>query len=120
MKTRLYDEYIRRLLLANNEDISENEHQIYRAELRGWLQGVEDTKDYRFNGDYYYIDLFSKGVMPERPICCGEFSDWKSKLKKERDMNQNPLKSIYEKYDPVCRKCGDPLTTEELICGDCS
>ena len=22
-------------------------------------------------------------------------------------------------FDPVCRKCGDPLTTEELICEKC-
>ena len=22
-------------------------------------------------------------------------------------------------FDPVCRKCGDPLTTEELICDAC-
>ena len=22
-------------------------------------------------------------------------------------------------FDPVCRKCGDPLTTDELMCNNC-
>ena len=24
-----------------------------------------------------------------------------------------------ERFDPTCRKCGDPLTTEELVCLNC-
>jgi hypothetical protein len=28
-------------------------------------------------------------------------------------------KNLDVMYDPVCRKCGDPLTTEELICDGC-
>ena len=24
-----------------------------------------------------------------------------------------------DRYDPVCRRCGDPLTTDELICLNC-
>lgn len=29
------------------------------------------------------------------------------------------LRNLYGRYDPVCRKCGDPLTTEEEICDTC-
>lgn len=78
MKTRLYDEYIRRLLEVNDENKTEDEHRLIEREFRGWLQGVEDAKDFRFNGDYYYIEKFDSGELPERPICCGVFLDWKS------------------------------------------
>ena len=75
---RLYDEYIRRLIEVNDESKTERAHQLLRAELSGWLKGVEDAAGHRFNGDYYYIEKFNSG-MPERPICCGKFLDWKSK-----------------------------------------
>lgn len=29
------------------------------------------------------------------------------------------LHKKYEIFDPVCRECGDPLITEELICDEC-
>lgn len=35
---------------------------------------------------------------------------------------ESKLEELREKYavfDPVCRKCGDPLTTDELICENC-
>ena len=83
MKTRLYDEYIRRLLEVNDESKTEKEHELIVSNFRGWLQGIEDVSNYRFNGDYYYIDLFDSGKMPERPICCGMFLDWKHNIKTE-------------------------------------
>lgn len=79
MKKRLYDEYIRRLLEVNDESKTEEEHNLIYSNFRGWLAGVEDANGYRFNGDYYYIDLFDSGKMSERPICCGVFLDWEHK-----------------------------------------
>ena len=83
MKTRLYDEYIRRLLEVNDENKTEDEHCLIEREFRGWLQGVDDALGLRFNGDYYYIDKFDSGEMAERPLCCGVFLDWKSNVKHE-------------------------------------
>ena len=78
MKKRLYDEYIRRLLEVNDESKTDNEHRMIESSFRGWIEGVKDAAGYRFNGDYYYIELFDSGKMQERPICCGVFLDWKS------------------------------------------
>ena len=78
MKTRLYDEYIRRLIEVNDENKTEDEHRLLEREFRGWLNGVEDAKDFTFNGDYYYSKLFDSGELPKRPLCCGVFLDWKS------------------------------------------
>jgi len=75
----LYDKYIKRLLCANDETKTQAEHDRIVIEFNGWKRGVEDTKGYQFNGDYYYIDLFSRGKLKERPICCGVFLDWESK-----------------------------------------
>ena len=36
---------------------------------------------------------------------------------KERELAE--LREKYEVFAPVCRKCGDPLTTDELICENC-
>jgi len=69
---RLYDEYIKHLIAVNDETKTEDEHRLLKEWFRGWLEGVENTAGYRFNGDYYYIDL---GI--DRPMCCGEFLDWK-------------------------------------------
>lgn len=80
MKKRLYDEYIKRLVEVNDETKTECEHKLLLAEFRGWKQGVEDATGYRFNGDYYYIEKFDAGEIAERPICCGEFIDWKSTI----------------------------------------
>ena len=83
MKTRLYDEYIRYLVAANDETVSEKEHHDRVLMLRGWLQGVEDASGHTFNGDYYYIHKIDKGEMAERPTCCGQFLDWRSKEEKK-------------------------------------
>ena len=69
---RLYDEYIKHLIAVNDETKSEDEHRLLKEWLRGWQRGVEDASGHRFNGDYYYMDL---GV--DRPMCCGEFLDWR-------------------------------------------
>ena len=84
MKKRLYDEYLRRLLEVNDESKTDDEHRQIEARFRGWLEGVEDAAGYRFNGDYYYIELFNTGKMKERPLCCGVFLDWKSNAPRER------------------------------------
>ena len=89
MKKRLYDEYIRRLLEVNDESKTEDEHRLIVQNFRGWVQGVEDAADYRFNGDYYYIALFDSGKMSERPVCCGVFLDWKHK-----DAPQNTVEAV--------------------------
>ena len=78
MKTRLYDEYIKRLIEVNDESKTEDEHRLVKMGFRGWIQGVEDAKGHRFNGDYYYIEKFDSGELTERPLCCGMFLDWKS------------------------------------------
>jgi hypothetical protein len=52
-----------------------------------WKQGVEDADGHRFNGDYYYINLFDSGKMKRRPICCGVFLDWKSKSNTDAPQN---------------------------------
>jgi hypothetical protein len=46
---------------------------------------VEDATGHRFNGDHYYIPLIDRGEMKERPMCCGEFLDWKSNIKESED-----------------------------------
>jgi hypothetical protein len=75
----LYDEFIRRLLLVNDETKTTDEHRILFAELSAWKDGVLCASGYRFNGDYYYIEKFKSGELDERPICCGVFLDWRSK-----------------------------------------
>ena len=79
MKKRLYDEYIKRLIEVNDETKSKQEHINFVHRLRGWREGVEDATRFRFNGDFYYLDLIKKGLIEERPMCCGEFLDWKEK-----------------------------------------
>ena len=78
MTDRLYDEYIRRLLEVNDESKTEDEHRLIVERYRGWREGVEAAAGHRFNGDYYYTELFDSGEIEERPICCGVFLDWKS------------------------------------------
>lgn len=75
----LYSKYITLLIEVNDESKTEEEHNVLRYKLIGWMQGVEDASGNRFNGDYYYIDKFEKGEMKERPLCCGQFLDWKPK-----------------------------------------
>jgi len=83
MKTRLYDEYIRRLLEVNDETQTESEHYRLQVAFFGWTQGIEDAAGHRFNGDYYYIELIDSGEMEDRPLCCGVFLDWVSKAGRE-------------------------------------
>ena len=94
MKKNLYDEYIRRLLEVNDESKTENEHKLIESNFRGWVHGVEDAVGHRFNGDYYYINLFDSGKMSERPICCGVFLDWKHNSKNNKDAPQNAKEAV--------------------------
>jgi hypothetical protein len=77
-RQQLYEEYIKRLLEVNDESKTDDEHRQINDRFRGWVEGVEDASGNRFNGDWYYIDLFASGKMQERPLCCGVFLDWKS------------------------------------------
>jgi len=71
----LYEKYISLLISANDENLTDKDHQINVCKLNSWLDGLADTKGIFFNGDYYYIVL---GI--DRPMCCGQFLDWKSKM----------------------------------------
>lgn len=73
MKKRLYDEFIKRLVEVNDETKTEQEHSRLQDELHGWKQGMNDALGYRFNGDYFYDESI------KRPMCAGEFLDWKHK-----------------------------------------
>ncbi len=73
----LYDKYIEMLVMANDESVTEQKHQHFLTALHGWKEGVFDAIGRRFNGDYYYIAKIDAGEMAERPMCCGEFLDWK-------------------------------------------
>jgi len=84
MIERLYDEYIRRLIQVNDETKTEHEHNILKSEFYGWKAGVKDAAGYTFNGDYYYLEKIDNGEMEERPLCCGEFLDWESKVEKKK------------------------------------
>lgn len=74
----LWEKYLKRLKEVNDETKTEHEHNTIRTLFSGWKEGVKDANGTTFNGDYYYIDLFDRGEMKERPLCCGEFLDWKS------------------------------------------
>jgi hypothetical protein len=36
-----------------------------------------------------------------------------------RELSSQQGVSADGRFDPVCRVCGDPLTTEELVCDNC-
>jgi len=76
----LYSKFIEKLIEVNDETKTEEEHVRLSCSFRGWREGIRDACGTSFNGDYYYIDLEEKGEMEERPMCCGEFLDWKSSL----------------------------------------
>ena len=83
MKTRLYDEYLKRLVEVNDEKKTEREHREIKCNFYGWLEGVEDATGHTFNGDYFYLEKFKNGELKERPTCCGQFLDWRSKEEKK-------------------------------------
>lgn len=76
----LYDKYMEKLLAANDETVTFEEHKMRQAHLHSWTEGVYAARDdVFFNGDYYYIELIDSGEMEDRPMCCGEFLDWEEK-----------------------------------------
>lgn len=76
----LYSKFIGKLIEVNDETKTEEEHRRLLWSFRGWKDGIRDACGTSFNGDYYYIDKIDSGEMEERPMCCGEFLDWKSLL----------------------------------------
>jgi len=80
MKKRLYDEFIKLLVEANDETKTQLEHDLLVSNLRGWEQGVEDAAGHRFNGDYYYMEMEPE-TFSNRPMCAGLFLDWKEQSK---------------------------------------
>lgn len=68
----LWAEYIRLLETANDESRNLRQHQDAVCTLRAWLAGVHAATGKNFNGDYHYINL---GI--DRPMCVGQFLDWK-------------------------------------------
>jgi hypothetical protein len=68
----LWAEYIRLLEAANDETRTLRQHEDALCTLRAWLSGVHAATGKCFNGDYHYIAL---GV--DRPMCIGQFLDWK-------------------------------------------
>lgn len=80
----LWDKYIEKLLVVNDENQTERYHTYMASKLDGWKAGILEMGGPFLNGDLYYLHLEeTEGVKP-RPMCCGEFLDWKSKLESER------------------------------------
>lgn len=65
-----------------------------------------------------YSGYHMKTVDVENRITLGEAIRLRSELDAAICASQpsSPADGI---FDPVCRKCGDPLTTEEFICDNC-
>jgi len=80
MTKYLYEEYIRRLREVNDEYKTQEEHDLITIKFRSWCEGVYDGAGYRFNGDYYYIPKIDSGEFEDRPMCCGVFLDWNSRV----------------------------------------
>jgi len=88
----LYEEFLWRLIEANDETKTKAEHDLIIAKFNGWKQGVMDAAGRWFNGDNYYIEKFIKGEMKERPICCGMFLDWSSITDRKKDWEKKVSK----------------------------
>ena len=76
----LYEKFINRLIKANDENVSEEEHISRLDALRNWRDGVVDAGGIFLNGDYYYIEKADNSEIKERPMCAGVFLDWKSNI----------------------------------------
>lgn len=77
---KLYEKFIELLAEVNDENKTQQEHDFLVTKFHGWKDGVRDATGQSFNGDYHYIDLIDKGLIKDRPMCCGMFLDWESKL----------------------------------------
>jgi hypothetical protein len=81
MRDDIYDKFIQKLIEINNENVTQKEHDLLLVKFRSWKEGLKDAGfDYLLNGDYYYIEKIDSGEMEERPMCAGQFLDWKSNL----------------------------------------
>lgn len=76
---QLNDEYIKRLLEVNDETKTDLEHRNIQLKFEGWRNGVQDSTGRSFNGDFYYMDKYPN-IFESRPMCCGQFLDWKSEV----------------------------------------
>ena len=65
---RAWNKFAELLKEVNDETKEVREHEIAKHRLDGFRLAFEHT----LNGDYLYEDV-------DRPMCCGEFLDWKYK-----------------------------------------
>lgn len=87
--------------------VMRKEHEMKYAEFIEFLDEIID-----------YDDIVSEYGLSYSEIKFA-IDHMKEKLgNAELVMKAQPEDSA-DRFDPVCRKCGDPLTTEELICDDC-
>lgn len=76
---KLYDEYLKRLIAVNDEQVPTVVHEARDREFTGWKAGIHDASGAWYNGDFYYLDLVNRGEMEPRDMVCGVFSDWQEK-----------------------------------------
>ena len=75
----LWQEFIRRLEAANDETVSEIEHQVRLQTLQAWRDGIQQAAGYTFNGDMHYAqskDPVKRAIWDHRPLCMGLILDW--------------------------------------------
>ncbi len=74
-----HDKFISLLEAANDETKTQFQHDIAVAALHGFRAAAKHFQDEPLNGDWHYIPKIEAGEMEDRPMCCGEFLDWKCK-----------------------------------------
>ena len=85
----IYEQFIARLIAANDETQTEARHRELEIELYAWKDGVRAAFNYLgrkepdLNGDFYYMDL---GI--DRPMCCGLFLNWEHKPEIEKELEK--------------------------------
>jgi hypothetical protein len=74
-----YDKFIGLLEAANDETKTQQQHDLAVAALNGFRAAAKHFQDAPLNGDWHYIPKIENGEMEDRPMCLGEFLDWKHK-----------------------------------------
>jgi hypothetical protein len=68
VNSQTWNKFAALLKEVNDETKTHREHETAKHRLDGFRLAFEHT----LNGDYLYEDV-------DRPMCCGEFLDWKYK-----------------------------------------